>query len=641
MSKQDSNGVRTAQDIERKYDFASMLDLRKNVETSEKGLVKIQNELYNFIRSTLSNIENLETQIDGKITTWYYDGEPSLNNIPANSWDTDEQKLQHEGDLYYDKQTGYVYIFEKKGSTYNWTKIDNKDTIESLALANSAQDTADSKRQIFVKEPTTPYDVGDLWINNNEIFICQVSKAIGNFDKNDWINNLKYTDDTYAKSIESQLNNFTNTINNTIIDIQEDLDNKIETWYYQGVPTLNNQPANGWSSEEYKSHIGDLYYDKLTGKVYRFETNYTWLEIVNQDLTSTMALAQTTSDTLDSKRQVFISLPTTPYDPGDLWINDNEIYICIASKTKEQLFSKNDWTNNLKYTDDTYGQAIVDELQGKTTEVLSGTVTTTTKQWVKFTDLSTGGSTTIAGENIKTGSIQSNNYVENKSGMKLSLSNGKIDTKNFKLDEEGNVHLFNNAKIISEAGLMTNLQYQGTVISQEFISTGDLSKCGFSSGKIINFNTWETEFIKDRIIFDFKLPENFEIVSAIIRLRHCPLKWVMENTTYTGYSRNVKLYKANYTGMYKELNLNNVSVYSEGGISYSEIKNAFGTNGFNPGSANGLKETESIDLKEYIDKNSVNHFAIMTSDSISVPTGMYNNSGAMAGTLEIIGYMPF
>ena len=35
MSKQDSNGVRTAQDLERKYDFASLLGLKKNVEISE------------------------------------------------------------------------------------------------------------------------------------------------------------------------------------------------------------------------------------------------------------------------------------------------------------------------------------------------------------------------------------------------------------------------------------------------------------------------------------------------------------------------------------------------------------------------------------------------------------------------------
>ena len=640
MSKQDSNGVRTPQDLERKYDFASILGLKKNVETSEKVLVRIQNELNNFVKSTLTNIENLETQIDGKMTTWYYEGEPTLNNIPASTWNIEEFS-EHEGDLYYDKSTGYGYIFQLNNGVYNWSKIENKDIIESLALANAAQDTADSKRQVFVKQPQVPYDVGDLWINNNEIYICQSSKSEGSFDINNWINNLKYTDDTYAKSVESQLSSFTNTITNTIDDIKNDLDNKIETWYYQGVPTLNNQPANGWDNDEYKSHVGDLYYDKLTGKVYRFESNYNWSEIENQDLKATMSLAETTSDTLDSKRQIFLSIPTTPYDPGDLWINNNEIYICTKSKTKNENYDSEDFTNNLKYTDDSYGKAIVEELQGKSTTVLNGTVTTQTKEWVKFTDLSTGGNTTIAGENIKTGNIQSNNYVENTTGMKISLNNGKIDTKNFKLDEEGNVHLNNNAKIISDAGLMTNLQYQGTVISQEFVITGDLSKCGFSSGKIINWNTWAVEYIKDKIIFDFKLPDNFVIVSAKMRLRHCPLKWTFENGSYTGYSRNVKLYKADYSGMYKDLNLNNVSVYSEGGVNYSEVSGAFGINGFNPGSSNGLKEVESIDLTDYIDKNKVNHFAVMTSDSISTATGIYNQSGAMAGTLEIIGYMPF
>ena len=46
-SKQDSNGVRTVQDLERKYDFASLLGLRKNVQMHEQTLIKVSNELLN------------------------------------------------------------------------------------------------------------------------------------------------------------------------------------------------------------------------------------------------------------------------------------------------------------------------------------------------------------------------------------------------------------------------------------------------------------------------------------------------------------------------------------------------------------------------------------------------------------------
>ena len=51
-TKQDLNGVRTAQDLERKYDFASLLGLKKNIEIQAKSLIKLDNEL-NSILNTL------------------------------------------------------------------------------------------------------------------------------------------------------------------------------------------------------------------------------------------------------------------------------------------------------------------------------------------------------------------------------------------------------------------------------------------------------------------------------------------------------------------------------------------------------------------------------------------------------------
>lgn len=44
-------------------------------------------------------------------------------------------------------------------------------------------------------------------------------------------------------------------------------------------------------------------------------------------------------------------------------------------------------------------------------------------------------------DNIKSGNIQSKNYVSNTSGTKIDLENGTIDTKNFKVDDSGNVNV--------------------------------------------------------------------------------------------------------------------------------------------------------------------------------------------------------
>ena len=86
--------------------------------------------------------------------------------------------------------------------------------------------------------------------------------------------------------------------------LQNVADNAIESWRGSGVPTLSNKPASDWTTaEEKKKHSGDLYYDKTTGKAYRFGsddgTTYSW--DLNQDSDVTKALqdaskAQSTAD---------------------------------------------------------------------------------------------------------------------------------------------------------------------------------------------------------------------------------------------------------------------------------------------------------------------------------------------------------
>ena len=105
-----ANNARTPLDLERKYDLASIVGLKKNVKMNEKSITKVNTELYKFIDTTTSEIKVLNTQLDGKTENWFYPGEPTLNNIPANSW-SDNEKESHLRDLYYDTNTGHVYRF--------------------------------------------------------------------------------------------------------------------------------------------------------------------------------------------------------------------------------------------------------------------------------------------------------------------------------------------------------------------------------------------------------------------------------------------------------------------------------------------------------------------------------------------------
>ena len=205
--KQDRNGVRTAQDLERKYPLSDLVSIKKAVRQSEEGINKTNAELENFMTSTLGSIENLQQQIDGQIHTYYYSGVPSMTTPPVTEWLEEEYNI-HLGDLYYDKNTGYAYRFYLDGEThqYGWTQVVDDAVTEALALANAAKDTADSKRRVFVAQPTTPYDNGDLWFNNQEIYICQISKTKDEtYADNDFIIATKYTDDTLAHQVGDNL----------------------------------------------------------------------------------------------------------------------------------------------------------------------------------------------------------------------------------------------------------------------------------------------------------------------------------------------------------------------------------------------------------------------------------------------------
>lgn len=45
-------------------------------------------------------LESLQKQIDGEISSWFFEGEPTTTNSPASDWTTDELKQRHEGDTY-------------------------------------------------------------------------------------------------------------------------------------------------------------------------------------------------------------------------------------------------------------------------------------------------------------------------------------------------------------------------------------------------------------------------------------------------------------------------------------------------------------------------------------------------------------
>nr|DAK89203.1 MAG TPA: Putative tail protein [Caudoviricetes sp.] len=323
---------------------------------------KAEKEVNNFISNTYTtDINNLQSQIDGQIETFFYDYEPTLQNIPASGWTTNEERKKHEGDLFYWKSKGYAYRFMQDGATWKWQLVQDTDITLALAAAEKAQDTADHKRRAFVVQPKPPYDIGDLWTqgSNGDLMRCKVARASGSYDSSDWEKASKYTDD-------SSLDLFINGVfKDSLNSLKTQIDGKIETWYQPNDPSVKwtkteeypwcdidgnkildesgNEIVLVWESEKVE-HEGDLWHNTTD--------NTQW--IYKSGIWQPQSIPNELLDKIDGKSSVYMIQPTPPYYEGDLWVTTNsEGKASLKTSFVNRIngdFTASDWID-FKYAD--------------------------------------------------------------------------------------------------------------------------------------------------------------------------------------------------------------------------------------------------------------------------------------------------
>lgn len=323
---------------------------------------KAETEVNNFISNTYTtDINNLQSQIDGQIETFFYDYEPTLQNIPASGWTTNEERKKHEGDLFYWKSKGYAYRFMQDGATWKWQLVQDTDITLALATAEKAQDTADHKRRVFVVQPEPPYDIGDLWTQGEtgDLMRCRVARASGSYDSSDWEKASKYTDD-------SSLDLFINGVfKDSLNSLKTQIDGKIETWYQPNDPSLKwtkteelpwcdidgnkildesgNEIVLVWESEK-AEHEGDLWHNT--------SDNTQW--IYKSGIWQPQSIPDELLDKIDGKSSVYMVQPKPPYYEGDLWVTTNsEGKASLKTSFVNRIngdFTASDWID-FKYAD--------------------------------------------------------------------------------------------------------------------------------------------------------------------------------------------------------------------------------------------------------------------------------------------------
>lgn len=323
---------------------------------------KAETEVNNFISNTYTtDINNLQSQIDGQIETFFYDYEPTLQNIPASGWTTNEERKKHEGDLFYWKSKGYAYRFMQDGATWKWQLVQDTDITLALAAAEKAQDTANHKRRVFVVQPEPPYDIGDLWTqgSNGDLMRCRVARASGSYSVDDWEKASKYTDD-------SSLDLFINGVfKDSLNSLKTQIDGKIETWYQPNDPSVKwtkteeypwcdidgnkildesgNEIVLIWESEK-AEHEGDLWHNT--------SDNTQW--IYKSGIWQPQSIPNELLDKIDGKSSVYMVQPKPPYYEGDLWVTTNsEGKASLKTSFVNRIngdFTASDWID-FKYAD--------------------------------------------------------------------------------------------------------------------------------------------------------------------------------------------------------------------------------------------------------------------------------------------------
>lgn len=329
-----------------------------------EAIATIQKWTNEYERKFGNLADEVRQQKDQSIIVWYLEYEPTIDNAPANKWNTNDLRSEHIGDIVYDIKNNHSYRWTGTA----WVQIKDADFDKAMKAANDADkkagaagDLADSKRRIFYSAttPTKPFDKGDLWI-----------KQVG--DKTEtWV----YNGTDWVKSDDKDLAKFTETVNKELTGIKGQLDGKAETWYQV------DDPSTDWTDKT--SHKGDIWYNTKDGT-----TNY-W----NGSAWEQMDIPKDVFDTIDGKSSIFVDsyadakagkgVINKGYKERDLWILPADATVngvkyykgdMLTAVSNNKNFDETNWKKKVRYVGPTELNSAIDEVNRKINSITDTTI---------------------------------------------------------------------------------------------------------------------------------------------------------------------------------------------------------------------------------------------------------------------------
>lgn len=179
----------------------------------------------------------------------------------------------------------------------------------------------------YSSPPVPPYYVGSVLYYEHKVYRCNKERIQGSFNWEDW--NLVATDNNeLSEWIE-------NTYSVDKLQLEEQIDSKIETHYQENSPSIN------WTTDlEKAKHVGDYWYrttDNTQWRYARITTNpitYDWQQV---------NVPNAVFDLIDKKKSIYTSKPTS-YKQDDMWIIEDTISDeDLPIGTQDNPIAKGDW----------------------------------------------------------------------------------------------------------------------------------------------------------------------------------------------------------------------------------------------------------------------------------------------------------
>ena len=346
------------------------------------------------IADLVTTTEDLQSQIDGAIDTWYFDYMPvaesqgapvdrvPLTNVePYKTWyqadnggtseETRTERTKHLGDIFYDNSTGYAFRFSlnENTSAFEWVVITDSAVIEALERASHAQETADGKMSIYsvwnawMKDNVNTLKMGDLFIptqdttptgSSTTYYKDKVYKCLA--DGTSSFREIDYTDDS------ALIDFVTNTYATDLQNLNTQIDKKAETWYQ------DSDPSSVWTTDALKAeHVGDIWCDTSANggkKTWIFrdrgagqQNRYYWAE---------QAVPDVVFDDIDGKCAIYVAwnawvvdnvsklqlkdlfIPSSDTTQGGVTYKADKVYRCTNATTP--AFKEIDYTDDAALT---------------------------------------------------------------------------------------------------------------------------------------------------------------------------------------------------------------------------------------------------------------------------------------------------